>query len=154
MIKLAHMVLKGVICVHNVKNPKTWFCVFSWKCTHFPSNLHKMHAFSENARILTENARKCAHFHERPLPGRVIVSLYLNLLRSSDHHLACVLLLSLPQSRSNRILGQVQYFIRHNLVHFGALPFRHNTWRLTIWLARFHIWFYPLEIPCYHCGQR
>ena len=51
MIKLAHMVLKGVICVHNVKNQKTWFCAFSQKCMHFPSNLHKMHAFSENVHI-------------------------------------------------------------------------------------------------------
>ena len=49
MIKLGHMVLKGVICVHNVKNQKTWFCAFSRKCVHFRSNLHKMRTFSENA---------------------------------------------------------------------------------------------------------
>ena len=69
-------------------------CTFSWKCKKmhtFSSNLHKMRTFSweckkmcafssnlhkmqENAHISTENARKCAHFDERPLPARVIVS--------------------------------------------------------------------------------
>ena len=49
MIKLDHMVLKRVISAHNVKCQKAWVCAFSQKCTHFLSNLHKMHAFSENA---------------------------------------------------------------------------------------------------------
>ena len=64
MIKLAHMVLKGVICVHNVKNQKTWFCAFSRKCMHIfllicikCTHFQKMR---ENARIFG----KCAHFRK------------------------------------------------------------------------------------------
>ena len=64
MIKLCHMALKGVICVHNVKNQKTWFCAFSQKCAHFPSNLHKMYAFSENVHIFHLICIKCAHFRK------------------------------------------------------------------------------------------
>ena len=76
--KLGQMVLKGVNWVHNdkissyglersnlctqCKKSENWFCAFSWKCVHFPSNFQKMRTFlGENARIF-----------ERPLSIRII----------------------------------------------------------------------------------
>ena len=57
-VKCTHFHLICIKCVH-----------FHWKCAHF-------HLICIKCTHFPENARKCAHFHERPLPVRVIVSFY------------------------------------------------------------------------------
>ena len=72
--KLGQMVLKGVnwvyndklghivLCTQCIKSENLVLCIFMKMCMHFASNLHKMHAFSENVCIFHLICIKCVRF--------------------------------------------------------------------------------------------